>query len=39
MYPLVELLTGLFFVACYLEFGLTQADGEMAFFHVFDHRS
>jgi leader peptidase (prepilin peptidase) / N-methyltransferase len=25
MYPLVELLTGLLFVACYLEFGLTQA--------------
>jgi len=24
MYPLVELLTGLLFVACYLEFGLTQ---------------
>ena len=25
MYPLVELLTGLLFVACYLDFGLTQA--------------
>jgi leader peptidase (prepilin peptidase) / N-methyltransferase len=25
MYPLVELLTGFLFVACYLEFGLTQA--------------
>jgi leader peptidase (prepilin peptidase)/N-methyltransferase len=25
MYPLVELLTGLLFVACYVEFGLTQA--------------
>src|SRR5450631_3558126 len=24
MYPLVELLTGLFFVACYLDFGFTQ---------------
>jgi leader peptidase (prepilin peptidase)/N-methyltransferase len=24
MYPLVELLTGLFFVACYLDFGTTQ---------------
>jgi leader peptidase (prepilin peptidase)/N-methyltransferase len=25
MYPLVELLTGLLFVACYLDFGVTQA--------------
>jgi leader peptidase (prepilin peptidase)/N-methyltransferase len=35
MYPLVELLTGLLFVACYLDFGITQAlDG-----HLDDYRS
>jgi leader peptidase (prepilin peptidase)/N-methyltransferase len=32
MYPLVELLTGLLFVACYLEFGITQAAVKWLFF-------
>ncbi|HEU0368051.1 MAG TPA: prepilin peptidase [Candidatus Acidoferrum sp.] len=32
MYPLVELVTGLLFVACYLEFGLTQAMVKWVFF-------
>ena len=32
MYPLVELFTGLMFVACYLEFGLTQAAVKWVFF-------
>jgi leader peptidase (prepilin peptidase) / N-methyltransferase len=32
MYPLVELTTGLLFVACYLEFGLTQAGVKWLFF-------
>jgi leader peptidase (prepilin peptidase)/N-methyltransferase len=32
MYPLVELTTGLLFVACYLEFGLTQAAVKWLFF-------
>lgn len=32
MYPLIELLTGLLFVACYLEFGLTQAAVKWVFF-------
>ena len=32
MYPLVELLTGLLFVACYLDFGVTQAAVKWAFF-------
>lgn len=32
MYPLVELATGLLFVACYMEFGLTQATVKWLFF-------
>ena len=32
MYPLVELLTGLLFVGCYLEFGVTQATVKWIFF-------
>jgi leader peptidase (prepilin peptidase) / N-methyltransferase len=32
MYPLVELLTGLFFVACYADFGLTQQMVKWLFF-------
>lgn len=32
MYPLVELVTGLLFVLCYLEFGLTQAAVKWLFF-------
>ena len=32
MYPLVELATGLLFVLCYLEFGLTQATVKWLFF-------
>jgi leader peptidase (prepilin peptidase)/N-methyltransferase len=32
MYPLVELVTGLLFVACYLQFGLTQATVKWVFF-------
>lgn len=32
MYPLVELATGLLFVACFLEFGLTQATVKWLFF-------
>jgi leader peptidase (prepilin peptidase)/N-methyltransferase len=32
MYPLVELLTGLFFVACYADFGLTQQTVKWLFF-------
>ena len=32
MYPLVELVTGLLFVACYQEFGLTQAMVKWIFF-------
>ena len=32
MYPLVELTTGLLFVACYLEFGITQAAVKWLFF-------
>ena len=32
MYPLVELLTGLLFVVCYLQFGLTQAAVKWLFF-------
>jgi leader peptidase (prepilin peptidase)/N-methyltransferase len=32
MYPLVELLTGLLFVACYLEFGIAQATVKWLFF-------
>ena len=32
MYPLIELLTGLLFVACYAEFGLTQATLKWLFF-------
>jgi leader peptidase (prepilin peptidase) / N-methyltransferase len=32
MYPLVELATGLLFVACFLEFGLTQAAVKWLFF-------
>jgi leader peptidase (prepilin peptidase) / N-methyltransferase len=32
MYPLVELLTGLLFVACYLDFGLTQTAVKWLFF-------
>jgi leader peptidase (prepilin peptidase) / N-methyltransferase len=32
MYPMVELLTGLLFVACYLEFGVTQTTVKWLFF-------
>jgi leader peptidase (prepilin peptidase)/N-methyltransferase len=32
MYPLVELTTGLLFVGCYLEFGITQATVKWLFF-------
>jgi leader peptidase (prepilin peptidase) / N-methyltransferase len=32
MYPLVEFVTGLLFVACYLDFGLTQAAVKWLFF-------
>src|SRR5487761_119916 len=32
MYPLVELLTGLLFVGCYLEFGISQATVKWLFF-------
>ena len=32
MYPLVELLTGLLFVACYLEFGISRATVKWLFF-------
>jgi leader peptidase (prepilin peptidase)/N-methyltransferase len=32
MYPLVELVTGLLFVACYVEYGLTQATVKWIFF-------
>jgi leader peptidase (prepilin peptidase) / N-methyltransferase len=32
MYPLVELATGLLFIACYLEFGITQATVKWLFF-------
>jgi leader peptidase (prepilin peptidase)/N-methyltransferase len=32
MYPLVELLTGLFFVACYVDFGLTPQTVKWLFF-------
>jgi leader peptidase (prepilin peptidase) / N-methyltransferase len=32
MYPLVELVTGLLFVACYLEFGVSQATVKWLFF-------
>ena len=32
MYPLVELLTGLLFVACYLEFGISQVTVKWLFF-------
>ena len=32
MYPLVELFTGLMFVACYLEFGITQSSVKWLFF-------
>jgi leader peptidase (prepilin peptidase)/N-methyltransferase len=32
MYPMVELLTGLLFVACYLEFGISQATVKWLFF-------
>lgn len=32
MYPLVELVTGLMFVACYLEFGISQAAVKWLFF-------
>lgn len=32
MYPLVEFLTGLLFVACYLEFGISQATVKWLFF-------
>ena len=32
MYPLVELVTGLLFVTCYLEFGITQATVKWLFF-------
>jgi leader peptidase (prepilin peptidase)/N-methyltransferase len=32
MYPLVELVTGLLFVGCYLEFGITQATAKWLFF-------
>ena len=32
MYPLVELITGLLFVGCYLEFGITQATAKWLFF-------
>jgi leader peptidase (prepilin peptidase)/N-methyltransferase len=32
MYPLIELTTGLLFVACYLEFGLTQTAVKWLFF-------
>jgi leader peptidase (prepilin peptidase)/N-methyltransferase len=32
MYPLVEFLTGLLFVGCYLEFGISQATAKWLFF-------
>jgi len=32
MYPLVELVTGLLFVGCFLEFGITQAAAKWLFF-------
>jgi leader peptidase (prepilin peptidase)/N-methyltransferase len=32
MYPLIELITGLLFVACYLDFGLTQTAVKWLFF-------
>ena len=32
MYPLVELATGLLFVACYVEFGITQTTVKWLFF-------
>jgi leader peptidase (prepilin peptidase) / N-methyltransferase len=32
MYPLIELTTGLLFVACYLDFGITQATVKWLFF-------
>src|SRR5262249_16128392 len=32
MYPLIELITGLLFVACYLDFGLTQTTVKWLFF-------
>jgi leader peptidase (prepilin peptidase) / N-methyltransferase len=32
MYPLIELLTGLLFVACYLDFGITQTAVKWLFF-------
>ena len=35
MYPIVELLTGLLFVACYLEFGVTQTTVKWLFFTCF----
>ena len=37
MYPLVRLVTGLLFVACFLEFGITQATVKWLFFYLFDH--
>jgi leader peptidase (prepilin peptidase) / N-methyltransferase len=35
MYPVVELITGLLFVACYLDFGLTQLTVKWLFFTCF----